>query len=145
MVSLLIMLVFFSLVFLGFGFFLSKKIQVQSNENDSMFSFFRYSILFVTIVMMIGGGISVFMNVADYVAPNTYSQSYDDYKLYQVKEITQGEKEISEKEMKRMYQEYIENEKQQMKESAMQGIIKSIGFIVIPFPVFYFFAKRKKD
>lgn len=145
MVFLLIVLVLFSLVFLGFGLFLSKKIQVQSTENDPMFSFFRYSILFITIIMMIGGGIDVFMSVTDYVAPNTYSQSYDDYKLYQVKEITQGENEVSEKEIKRMYQGYIEHEKQQMKESAMQGIIKSIGFIVIPFPFFYFFAKKKKD
>ena len=41
---------------------------------------YTYLVLFATLMMVIGGGISIFMAAADLVSPQGYYQSYQDYK-----------------------------------------------------------------
>lgn len=149
MVSLLIVMAIFSLIFLAVGFLISRKIQTKETEDkqsNQLFAFFRYSILFITIIMMLGGGISIFMNVADYIAPSTYTQPYHEFKMYKKQELTKEELEnTSEAEFKEMYDEKLQNDEKQMQKSALKGIVKSFGFIIIPFPIFYFFVRKRKE
>ena len=41
---------------------------------------YTYLVLFATLMMVIGGGISIFMAAADLVSPPSYYQSFEDYK-----------------------------------------------------------------
>jgi hypothetical protein len=62
----------------------------------------------------------------------------------------EGEEKNSKKtdeEMRKDYEMMIENEKLQEKRNAMNKIVKSSGFILIPLPVFLYFKRqlRKKE
>ncbi|GAA3325882.1 hypothetical protein GCM10020331_059550 [Ectobacillus funiculus] len=48
---------------------------------------YYYLVLFATLMMSIGGSVGIFfMSVADYVSPNSYYQSFTDYKTMTEKE-----------------------------------------------------------
>ncbi|CAM3707991.1 hypothetical protein [Mesobacillus zeae] len=107
---------------------------------------YTYLVLFATLMMVIGGGISIFMAAADFVSPSGYYQSYAEYKettQYDGKDEVKKE-QISEKELRESYDEMIIEEKARTKENAVNQIIKSLGFIVIPLPVFLYFNKQRK-
>ena len=111
--------------------------------------FYTYLVLFATLMMVIGGGISIFMAAADLVSPPSYYQSFEEYKNFrqevQIKE--ENKKEIiTDEEIRASYDQVIQDEKNRIKENAKNQIIKSLGFIVIPLPVFlYFNSLRKKQ
>ena len=46
--------------------------------------FYTYLVLFATLMMVIGGGISIFMAAADLVSPPSYYQSFEEYKNYRL-------------------------------------------------------------
>lgn len=98
--------------------------------------------------MVIGGGISIFMAAADLISPPSYYQSYEDYKQIHEEGKVPSEKSLTEKEMRANYEQSIKDEKNRTKESAKNQIIKSLGFIVIPLPIFLYFnsiRKRQSD
>ena len=110
--------------------------------------FYTYLVLFATLMMVIGGGISIFMAAADLVSPPSYYQSFEDYKNFrQEVQIKEENKEVlTDEEMLANYEQVVQSEKNRIKENAKNQIIKSLGFIVIPFPVFlYFNSMRKKQ
>lgn len=140
---LLIPIVFIMIV----GVFAAKN---KGKDEELMIRhFYTYLVLFATLMMVIGGGISIFMAAADLVSPPSYYQSFEDYKNFrqevQIKE--ENEKEIiTDEEIRASYDQVIQDEKNRIKENAKNQIIKSLGFIVIPLPVFlYFNSLRKKQ
>ena len=107
---------------------------------------YTYLVLFATLMMVIGGGVSIFMATADLVSPSGYYQSYTEYKQMFVNEKTEDSKtELSEKELRSNYDQYLEDETTRQKDRAINQIIKSLGFIVIPLPVFLYFNKLRKQ
>jgi hypothetical protein len=105
---------------------------------------YTYLVLFATLMMVIGGGISIFMAAADLISPPSYFQSYQDYKQSMVPEKTEQKANLTEKEKRANYEQAVKDEKERVKQSAKNQIIKSLGFIVIPLPVFLYFNKLRK-
>lgn len=107
---------------------------------------YTYLVLFATLMMVIGGGVSIFMATADLVSPSGYYQSFSEYKqMYSNEKTEENKTEISEKELRSNYDQYLEDEKQRQKDGAVNQIIKSLGFIIIPLPVFLYFNKLRKQ
>lgn len=105
-----------------------------------------YLVLFATLMMVIGGGVSIFMGTADLVSPSGYYQSFTEYKQMNLYDKVEGQKkEMSEEELHSAYNLYLQEEKNRQKDRAINQIIKSLGFIVIPLPVFLYFNKLRKQ
>lgn len=66
--------------------------------------FYIYLVLFATLMMTIGGAVSIFMTAADIISPTTYMEV----------------------------------------NVAKNQLIKSFGFIIIPFPIFLYFNRLRK-
>jgi hypothetical protein len=107
---------------------------------------YTYLVLFATLMMVIGGGISIFMATADLVSPPSYYQSYDDFKQMRIdgKIRNENNQVYSEEEIRADYEQAVKDEKSRTRESAKNQIIKSLGFIVIPLPIFLYFNNMRK-
>lgn len=107
-----------------------------------------YLILFATLMMTIGGTVAAFMAVADIVSPPGSYQSFEQYKMApQYKgEIpatpAKTEQALSESELKNRYNQMVADEKSMAKERAVNSLIKSFGWIVIPLPIFLYFQSK---
>lgn len=144
------------LVFIMFGFFIAAIIKSKSKEEEGgvedMFKqLYVYLVLFTTLIMSIGGGVGVFMAVADIVSPTGYVQTFTEYKQYGAVKYDDNGEEIktqkSEEELKNEYEAFVFDEETRMKKQSKNSLIKSFGFILIPFPVFLYFnrLRRKND
>ena len=113
--SLLVLLI--PIVFILFvGVFAAKN--KGKDEEQMIRHFYTYLVLFATLMMVIGGGISIFMAAADLVSPPSYYQSFEDYKNFrqevQIKE--ENEKEIiTDEEIRASYDQVIQDEKNRHK------------------------------
>ncbi|MCL6574444.1 MAG: hypothetical protein K6T88_22655 [Bacillus sp. (in: Bacteria)] len=105
---------------------------------------YTYLVLFATLMMVIGGGISIFMASADIVSPPSYYQSYEDYKQIREEGKIQSEKNLSEADIRANFEQAVKDEKSRNVENAKNQLIKSLGFIVIPLPIFLFFNSKRK-
>ncbi|MDP4086603.1 MAG: hypothetical protein Q8934_18670 [Bacillota bacterium] len=106
---------------------------------------YTYLVLFATLMMVIGGGISVFMAAADLISPPSYYQNYQDFKQqYIIPDKTGQKTTMSEEKIRASYNQAIKDEKARTKASAKNQIIKSLSFIVIPFPIFLYFNRMRK-
>jgi len=109
-----------------------------------------YLILFATLMMTIGGTVAAFMAVADIVSPPASYQSFEQYKVTpQYKGETpatpaKAEPALSEAELKSRYNQMVADETSIAKGRAVNSLIKSFGWIVIPFPIFLYFQSRMK-
>ncbi|MDQ0199895.1 hypothetical protein [Neobacillus ginsengisoli] len=115
----------------------------EKGEEAVIRHLYTYLVLFATLMMVIGGGISIFMAAADLISPPSYYQNYQDYKQMYDQGKTEN-KNISETEIRANYDQTVKDEKNRMKESAKNQIIKSLGFIVIPLPIFLYFNRLRK-
>lgn len=107
---------------------------------------YTYLVLFATLMMVIGGGVSIFMAAADLASPSGYYQSYTEYKQLTIAGKIEGSKtEMSEEELRSNYEVYVKEEEKRQKDRATNQIIKSLGFIVIPLPVFLYFNRLRKQ
>ncbi|MEA1960412.1 MAG: hypothetical protein U9N81_03820 [Bacillota bacterium] len=106
-----------------------------------------YLVLFATLMMTIGGSVGVFMAGADIVAPTPYHQTFEEYKQWgqdkpysdnEVPEVTK----LSEEELKVRYDAMVLAETERQVNRAKNSLIKSLGWIVIPLPVFIYFQRR---
>lgn len=137
-------------VIFGVGAFIrirkQEGTQIEGESEHMVKHLYYYLVLFATLMMSIGGSVGVFMSVADYVSPNSYYQSFTDYKSM-MKESAPNSTLSTEEELKKSYEEMVQNEKQRIKDNALNGIIKSFGWIVIPLPIFFYFQKqiRRKE
>ncbi|WP_246140798.1 hypothetical protein [Bacillus marasmi] len=108
---------------------------------------YTYLVLFATLMMVIGGGISIFMATADLVSPTGYYQSFSDYKQMRLSGKEPGLEEatkLTEKELRSEYNQMVDDEKARTQDRAINQIIKSSGFIIIPLPVFLYFNRLRK-
>jgi hypothetical protein len=115
----------------------------EKGEEAVIRHLYTYLVLFATLMMVIGGGISIFMAAADLISPPSYYQNFQDYKQMYDQGKTEN-KNISETEMRANYEQTVKDEKNRIKESAKNQIIKSLGFIVIPLPIFLYFNRLRK-
>jgi hypothetical protein len=111
-----------------------------------------YVVLFATLMMVIGGGVGIFMSVADIVFPEPYYQSFQDYRFTRIqnkalpvepsiREEISGEN-LSEEALKNEYEDMVARERDRQVNRAKNTLIKSFGWIVIPLPVFLFFKNK---
>lgn len=105
-----------------------------------------YVVLFATLMMMIGGSVSAFMAIADIVAPAPYHQSLEEYRQWGLeKSQSPGSKDIlTENEIKARYDDLVIAEKDRQVNRAKNSLVKSMGWIIIPLPVFVIFQRRLK-
>lgn len=141
------MVVLFILVLIILVFIFSvPAIKNKEIGGDIVFRhLYTYLVLFATLMMVIGGGVSIFMATADLISPTGYYQSYTEYKQMTINGKIEGSKEnLSDEEIQANYEQYLKEEKERQKDRAINQIIKSTGFIIIPLPVFLYFNKRRK-
>ncbi len=155
LISILFVLVVSALVVIltVFAILASRKNTVnKEGDKNMMKSLFYYLVLFATLMMTIGGSVSAFMAVADIVSPPPYYQSYENFKemtrnaKYQTPDGQTEEPEaISEEELRERYDTMVEETRAQEQSRAINRLIKSLGWIVIPFPIFLYYQRRMKD
>lgn len=142
--SLIVPVVFITLVILIIA---GVKSGSEKGGEDMIKSVYKYLVLFATLMMTIGGSVGVFMAIADIVAPAPYYQSFEEYKLrvnqkdYPNQEVPK-ESNLSEEELKEQYEDMISAETKRQVNRAKNSLIKSFGWIVIPFPIFLYFQRR---
>lgn len=104
-----------------------------------------YLVLFATLMMTIGGGVAAFMAIADIVAPTGYYQSFEEYRQIADKEAGGSDAEsvqLSEAQLQTRYEAVVKAEKERQTDRAVNSLIKSLGWIVIPLPIFIFFQRK---
>lgn len=102
-------------------------------------------VLFATLMMTIGGGIGVFMGSADLISPSSvYYERYEDYKANKLVEAQDLKQKFNEEKVRKDYERMLKDDREMTKLEAKNTIIKSFGFIIIPFPVFLYFNKMRK-
>ncbi len=114
---------------------------------ETMKKVYVYLVLFATLMMTIGGGVAAFMAVADMIAPTGYYQTFEEYKQMSEKmETAPGVtvNKLSEEQLKSNYDAMVVVEKQRQIDRATNNLIKSLGWIIIPFPVFIYFQRKLK-
>lgn len=128
-----------------------KKESSHSLErgNQMIKTVYVYLILFATLMMTIGGTVTAFMAVADIVAPPGYFQSFEQYKLQpQYKgdpnNPVNTPQNLNEAELRNRYDQMVNDEKALTQQRAINSLIKSFGWVVIPFPIFLYFQNRMK-
>lgn len=128
-----------------------KKERNKSLErgNEMIKTVYVYLVLFATLMMSIGGTVAAFMAVADIVSPPSYYQSFEQYKLQpQDKGEVSGQankpQTLSDAELRARYDQMIAEEKAITKQRAVNSLIKSFGWIIIPLPIFLYFQNKVK-
>ena len=108
-----------------------------------------YMILFVTLMMIIGGSVSAFMAMADIVSPSVYRQPFEEYVRWQSETEFRESKENGSvqnmEELRERYEAMIQDEKRNSRSWAYNNLIKSFGWIIIPLPVFLIFQRKLKE
>ena len=104
-----------------------------------------YLVLFATLMMTIGGTVAAFMAIADIVAPPAYSAYSAPVKVAPDGTQTAPAQNLSAAEQQAQQDKFIAQEKAQARQRAVNSLIKSFGWIVIPLPVFIYFQRRVKD
>ncbi|MDP4126883.1 MAG: hypothetical protein Q8912_08075 [Bacillota bacterium] len=116
--------------------------------NEVIKTVYVYLILFATLMMTIGGTVAAFMAVADIVSPPGYYQSFEEYKLQPQEKMNPNQanqqQTLSDAELKTRYDQMVSEQKSMTKQRALNSLIKSFGWIVIPLPVFLYFQNRVK-
>ncbi len=106
-----------------------------------------YVVLFATLMMIIGGSVSAFMAVADIVTPAPYHQSFEEYRQWgsEKSEKPASKANLSETELKARYDALVVAENDRQVNRAKNSLVKSMGWIIIPLPVFIVFQRRLKS
>ncbi len=144
MISILIPIVVLAIVVLLVA---GMKSEIKQGGEDMIKKVYVYLVLFATLMMTIGGSVAAFMAIADIVAPAPYYQTFDDFKQGDIKSVNKDNvdlQKLSEDELLARYQTMAASEKERQINRAKNSLIKSLGWIVIPMPVFLFFQRRLK-
>lgn len=123
-----------------------SKAGIEKGGEDVIKKVYVYLVLFATLMMTIGGSVAAFMALADIVSPAVYYQSFEEYKRYGYPEKISGdaknEAQLSGEELMARYQAMVVSEKERQVQRAKNNLIKSLGWIVIPLPVFIYFQRQ---
>jgi len=145
--SLIIMIIPVVLVALIVVIIAGIKSGQEKGGEDMIKNVYIYLVLFATLMMTIGGSVASFMAVADIIVPTPYYQSFEEYsrfgqeKPYPDREVP-AEVKLSEAELKEKYVAMVSAEKERQVNRAKNTLIKSFGWILIPFPIFIYFQRR---
>lgn len=125
----------------------SQKSNEEGNGEEMVFrNLYVYLVLFATLMMSIGGSVAAFMAIADIVAPHTYYQSFESYRMDQKRIYENSKDEVgpapTEEEIRANYDRLVADEKARTQERAINSLIKSLGWIIIPLPVFFYYQRR---
>jgi len=140
-------------IFVTIAVIASKKGNMNEEGEHSMIkTLFYYLVLFATLMMTIGGSVSAFMAIADIVAPAPYYQSFENFKemtnssgkFPSPEEQTEEREILSEEELRDRYEAIVEEERINERNRAVNHLIKSLGWIIIPFPIFLYYQRRMK-
>ena len=123
------------------------KAQPKEGGEEMIKKVYIYLVLFATLMMTIGGSVAIFMAIADIVAPaSSYHQTFDDYRRGMDRsyypEAEREDEKLSEAELRERYDAMLVQQKQNQIERAKNSLIKSLGWIVVPLPVFIYFQRR---
>lgn len=124
----------------------ASKNAASEGGNNMMKNVYIYLVLFATLMMTIGGSVAAFMAAADIIAPAPYHQSYEEFRQWGI-EKTNGQPatNLSETEIKARYDAMVAAEKDRQMNRAQNNLVKSLGWIIIPLPVFLYYQKRLGD
>lgn len=134
------------ILFLALG--TKRIINAEREEREEMIKqIYQYAVAFITLIMVIGGGVFAFMSAADYVSPSTYVQTFEEFKdmrinNYKYEKEPAQKIEISDEELKTQYDAMVQQQTEFTKQRAVNGLIKSLGWIIIPFPIYIVFQRR---
>jgi MFS superfamily sulfate permease-like transporter len=106
-----------------------------------------YAISFITLIMVIGGGVALFMAASDVISPATYLMSEQDYKMSN-KTVDGNGKDTStltDAQWQAKYEAYKKTEEERAKKQALNSLVKSLGWIVIPAPIFMYTQRRIRE
>lgn len=119
----------------------------KEGGNIMMKNVYIYVVLFATLMMIIGGSVAAFMAVADIVTPAPYSQSFEEYRQWGLEKSGKpsDKANLSETELKARYDALVVAEKDRQVNRAKNSLVKSMGWIIIPLPVFIIFQRRLKS
>ncbi|ARK29584.1 hypothetical protein [Halalkalibacter krulwichiae] len=146
MIVTLLMLVIF-IVFICFVTFGVKQSTIKLTEEereDMVKQVYQYAVAFITLIMVIGGGVFAFMSLADYVSPSPYLETFEEFKsMREMKSEEQmNENQLDEERLQRQYDAMVEQQIAGSKQRALNSFIKSLGWILIPLPIFIFFQRK---
>lgn len=143
--------IFVPAVIVGLILFIIAGIKFKDeNEKEGMDvlkNIYHYLVLFATLMMIIGGSVGAFMSIADLVSPAPYYQSFEEFQRIYNETKDKNEPAKTETELRADYNAMVEHEKEKEKQRAINSLIKSFGWIIIPLPIFIFFQRqlRKKE
>lgn len=129
----------------------SQKSNEEGSDGDMVLrNLYVYLVLFATLMMSIGGSVAAFMAIADIVSPQTYYQSYESYRLDQLRLYENNKNgtdvpRLTEEEIRASYDRLVADERARTRERAMNSLIKSLGWVVIPLPVFFYYQRRLRQ
>ncbi len=121
---------------------------LQKNGSGQIRSIYNYLALFATLMMIIGGGIGVFMSLADIIFPEPHYQSFDEYKEYRKYRVdfkSDNDADfpiISDEDLRSDYEKVVEDRRERQVIIAQNRLFKSFAWLLIPIPVFLYFQKR---
>jgi hypothetical protein len=138
------------IVLLVLVFIIAAAVKSNSKEGgeDMIRKVYVYIVLFATLMMTIGGSVGAFIAIADIIAPTPYHQSFEEYKqnmlngkFYPDEEVGE-KKKLTDEESRERYDAIISSYQDKQFARAKNSLIKSLGWIIIPLPVFIFFQRR---
>lgn len=106
---------------------------------------YMYVVLLATLLMAIGGSVAAFMAIADIVAPQAYYQTFEEYSRSPEKFTGQPAANLSQEQLKKTYDLIVSQQREQVKNRAVNSLLKSFGWIIIPLPVFIYYQRKVKD
>lgn len=170
---------------------LAKHPAPEWRKRNMLRHIYLYFILFVTLMMTIGGSIGVFAGIANFVSPPYYAETYEQFKqqrcdnnymtpyetgtsentedsVAEPAEPKPDETEVSESadasvssdrsyiqpwpypgakycdegELRDAYDRMIRDLEDEAKSDAVRSIMQSLGWIIVPLPVFIFFQRQ---
>ncbi|GAB6172247.1 hypothetical protein JCM15765_17250 [Paradesulfitobacterium aromaticivorans] len=116
----------------------------QVRSEDMIKTVYIYIVLLATLMMTIGGSVAAFMAVADIASPPSYYMSFAEYQRMPEKLPDQKQPALTEQELRKNYDDLVAQEKQRARDRAVNSLIKSFGWIVIPAPIFLYFQRKLK-
>lgn len=93
---------------------------------------YYYGIAFITLMMLIGGSVTFFMETANYVKPAPYVMTKVEF----------NDPNMSMKKKNQTYADYVEESRKTARDQALNSMIKSLGWIIIPGAVYVFVNRR---
>jgi hypothetical protein len=108
------------------------KLKVEGMVSALIRVVYFYAISFITLMMLIGGSVTFFMETANFVKPAPYLMTKVDY----------GNDGAPIKNKNQTYEQYVSESRSTARDQALNSMIKSLGWILIPGAVYVFVNRR---